>query len=97
MTLDIENHQDFGSDELVASCETSRGVGICVDAGNAFPALETPLEFYARVAPFVRHVRLKDYRMQFTDEGYRLVRCAVGDGVVPIAAVLGLFHKHSPG
>ena len=24
--------------------------------------------------------------MQFTDEGYRLVRCAIGDGAVPMAA-----------
>ena len=29
------------------------------------------------------HVHLKDYRVQFTDEGYRLVRCAIGDGAVP--------------
>ncbi len=31
-----------------------------------------------------RHVHLKDYRVQFTDEGYRLVRCAIGDGAVPL-------------
>jgi hypothetical protein len=36
----------------------------------------------------VRHIHLKDYRVQFTDKGYRLVRCAVGDGAVPIAAML---------
>ena len=28
--------------------------------------------------------------MQFTDEGYRLVRCAIGDGAVPIAAMLDM-------
>ena len=28
--------------------------------------------------------------MQFTDEGYRLVRCAIGDGAVPIAAMLDI-------
>jgi sugar phosphate isomerase/epimerase len=96
MTLAIENHQDFGSDELVAFCESTRGVGICVDAGNTFPVLEAPLDFYARVAPWVRHVHLKDYRVQFTDEGYRLVRCAIGDGAVPVAAMLDLFLAHSP-
>ena len=32
--------------------------------------------------------------MQFTDEGYRLVRCAIGDGAVPIAAMLDLFRAH---
>ena len=36
-TLAIENHQDFGSEELVAFCEESRGVRICYDTGNTFP------------------------------------------------------------
>jgi len=94
--LAIENHQDFGSDELVAFCESTRGVGICVDAGNTFPVVEAPLDFYARVAPHVRHVHLKDYRVQFTDEGYRLARCAIGDGAVPIAEMLDLFRAHHP-
>ena len=94
--LAIENHQDFGSDELVGFCEETRGVGICVDAGNTFPVCEAPLDFYARVAPHVRHVHLKDYRVQFTDEGYRLVRCAIGDGAVPIAQMLELFAAHHP-
>src|SRR5690606_9037157 len=37
------------------------------------------------------HVHLKDYRAQFADSGFRLVRCAIGDGCVPfdqIAAVV---------
>ena len=88
--LAIENHQDFGSDELVEFCEATRGVGICLDTGNTFPVAEAPLDFVARVAPHVRHVHLKDYRVQFTDEGYRLVRCAIGDGAVPMAAMLDI-------
>ena len=94
--LAIENHQDFGSDELVAFCESTRGVGVCVDAGNTFPVAEAPLDFYARVAPHVRHVHLKDYRVQFTSEGYRLIRCAIGDGAVPVAEMLDLFSAHHP-
>jgi 3-oxoisoapionate decarboxylase len=88
--LAIENHQDFGSDELAEFCETTRGLGICLDTGNAFPVAEAPLDFVAHVAPHVRHVHLKDYRVQFTDEGYRLVRCAIGDGAVPLAAMLDI-------
>jgi 3-oxoisoapionate decarboxylase len=89
-TLAIENHQDFGSDELADFCENAPGVGICLDTGNTFPVAEAPLDFARRVAPYVRHVHLKDYRVQFTDEGYRLVRCAIGDGAVPIAAMLDI-------
>ncbi|TIS64535.1 MAG: sugar phosphate isomerase/epimerase [Mesorhizobium sp.] len=94
--LAIENHQDFGSAELVAFCETGgRAVGITFDTGNTFPVAEAPLDFTRRVAPYVRHVHLKDYRVQFTGEGYRLVRCAIGDGAVPfreLAALLGDLH-----
>ncbi len=86
----IENHQDFGSDELAEFCETTRGLGICLDTGNTYPVAEAPLDFVRRVAPHVRHVHLKDYRVQFTDEGYRLVRCAIGAGAVPMAAMLDI-------
>jgi 3-oxoisoapionate decarboxylase len=88
--LAIENHQDFGSDELAEFCETTRGLGVCLDTGNAFPVAEAPLDFVRRVAPHVGRVHLKDYRVQFTDEGYRLVRCAIGDGAVPFVPMLDI-------
>ncbi len=95
VTLAIENHQDFGSAELVALCEEAGpSVGICYDTGNSFPVAEAPLDFTRVVAPHVVHVHLKDYRVQFTDEGYRLVRCAIGDGAVPIAAIAALLGEH---
>jgi sugar phosphate isomerase/epimerase len=94
-TLVIENHQDFTSDELVGLCEeTEGGVGICYDTGNTLPVGEGPLDFTRRIAPWVRHVHLKDYNVQFTDEGFRLVRCAIGDGFVPFAEVLAILREH---
>jgi sugar phosphate isomerase/epimerase len=97
ITLAIENHQDFGSRELLDFCEEAGpNVGICFDTGNSFPVAEAPLDFTRRAAPKVRHLHLKDYNAQWTDEGYRLVRCAIGDGAVPfreIAAILGEHHK----
>ena len=92
--LAIENHQDFGSDELVDFCLSTRGLGICFDTGNTFPVAEAPLDFTRKIAPHVRHVHFKDYRVQFTDEGYRLVRCAIGDGAVPFAAMLDILAAH---
>ncbi len=97
VTLAIENHQDFGSEELVDFCRAAgESVGICLDTGNPFAVAEAPIPFARVVAPLVRHVHLKDYRPQFTDEGYRLVRCAIGDGAVPfpaIASILDRFHS----
>ena len=46
------------------------------------------------IAPHVRHVHLKDYRVQFTDEGFRLVRCAIGDGAVPFKEMLAILGEH---
>lgn len=93
--LAIENHQDFGSRELVDFCdEVGPNVGICYDTGNSFPVAEAPIAFTHRIAARVRHVHLKDYRVQFTDLGYRLVRCATGDGAVPVAEIAAILDEH---
>ena len=91
----IENHQDFTSRELVALCN-QYGPSVCIvyDTGNSFPVAEAPLDFTEVVAPYVRHVHLKDYRVQWTDEGLRLVRCAIGDGAVPFAALFDILARH---
>jgi hypothetical protein len=94
LVLGIENHQDFGSAELVALARSARGIGITFDTGNAFPVAEAPLAFAAAVAPHLVHLHLKDYRVQLTAEGLRLVRCAIGDGCVPIAGILGVLGRH---
>ena len=95
--LAIENHQDFGSQELLELAgEAGSNVGICLDTGNALAVGEEPLAFARRVAHRVLHVHLKDYRAQWTDEGYRLIRCAIAEGNVPfseIARILGEDHK----
>jgi hypothetical protein len=92
LTIAIENHQDLGSEELVEIASSAgSNVGIVLDTGNPLAVGEDPVAFARRVAPLVRHVHLKDYRAQPTDEGYRLVRCAVGNGCIPfeeIAAAL---------
>lgn len=91
----IENHQDFTSGELVEFCNLGPGVGLTYDTGNSFPVAEAPLDFTRTVAAHVRHLHLKDYRVQFTPEGMRLVRCAIGDGAVPFAEIfeiLGAQH-----
>lgn len=95
ITVAIENHQDFGSQELLDFCaESGSNVGICLDTGNSFPVGEAPLAFARRVGPLVRHVHLKDYQAQWTDEGYRLVRCAIGDGAVPFREIAEILAEH---
>jgi len=88
LTLAIENHQDLGSEELVEITESlGSHAGICFDTGNPFAVGEDPVAFARRAAHRIRHVHLKDYVAQFTNEGYRLVRCALGDGAVPFTEI----------
>ena len=83
-TLAIENHQDFGSEELLQFCELGGcGVAICLDTGNPLAVGEDPISFAKRVSHKVCHLHMKDYRAQPTPEGFRLVRCAIGDGAIP--------------
>jgi sugar phosphate isomerase/epimerase len=91
----IENHQDFTSRELAAFCQRlGPAVRIVLDTGNTFPVAEAPLDFTEVVAPFVAYVHLKDYRVQPTEDGFRLVRCAIGDGAVPLVEMAAVLARH---
>lgn len=95
VAIAIEDHQDFGSEELVAMAEAAGpNVGVVFDTGNPFAVGEDPVAFARRAAHRIRHVHLKDYRARFTDEGYRLVRCAVGDGAVPFDEIVAVLSPH---
>lgn len=89
LAVAIENHQDLGSAELLSIAEEAGdNVGIAFDTGNAFAVAEDPIAFAERVRHRLRHVHLKDYVSQFTSEGFRLIRCPIGDGCVPFAQLL---------
>ena len=95
LTLLIENHQDFTSRELVGFCEEfGPSVRIVYDTANSFPVAESPLDFTRVVAPYVRYLHCKDYRVQFTDEGIRLVRCPTGDGAIPFPELFAILAEH---
>jgi sugar phosphate isomerase/epimerase len=57
---------------------------------------EHPVSYAQAVAPFVKNVHLKDYYVYLTEQGYRLVRCAFGEGAVPFDEVLAAVLKESP-
>jgi 3-oxoisoapionate decarboxylase len=91
LTIAIENHQDLGSDELLAFAEEAGDhVGLAFDTGNAFAVAEDPVAFARRAAHRIRHVHLKDYVSQFTPDGFRLIRCAIRDGCVPLEELAGV-------
>jgi sugar phosphate isomerase/epimerase len=96
VTLLIENHQDFTSRELVGLCdEYGPNVRIVFDMANTFPVAESPLDFARVIAPYVRHCHVKDYRVVFEPDGFRLVRCPSGDGCVPHKEMFEILAQHN--
>jgi sugar phosphate isomerase/epimerase len=87
----VENHQDATTDDLLRLAEMTGhhpAFGITLDTGNPLAVGEEPVEAARRLAPIIRHLHLKDYTIHFAPQGYRLVRCAAGDGVIDFPAIL---------
>jgi sugar phosphate isomerase/epimerase len=104
ITIAMENHQDATAADLLSLHEMtgrSPAYGITFDTGNPLAMGEDPVEAARALAPLIRHVHLKDYTIHFAPEGYRLVRCAAGDGVIDFPATLkivsGNGHDVVPG
>jgi sugar phosphate isomerase/epimerase len=98
LAVAIENHQDATTDDLLWLGEMagkSPAFGITFDTGNPLAMMEDPVEAARRLAPLIRHVHLKDYTIHFAPEGYRLVRCSAGEGVVNFPAILSIVRGNS--
>ena len=69
-------------------CETTRGVGVCLDTGNTFPVAEAPLDFVHRVAPHVRHRQLMLDLLSFAVERRPQLTADAVELVATLAAAL---------
>lgn len=98
VNLTVENHQDLTSEELLWLWESigSDRFGITLDTGNPLATAEHPIDFFQRTAPFVKNVHLKDYVIYWSDEGYRLVRCPLGQGVIDFPALFRIMQRTNP-
>jgi len=97
IAVTLEDHQDLTRAELVAICaECGPNTGICFDTGNPFSVGEDPVRFAQVVAPLVRHLHLKDYRIFPNPEGFTLARCPIGDGAVPFEALAKILKPFGP-
>jgi sugar phosphate isomerase/epimerase len=99
VSIALENHQDVTSEELTMLCERTASpfVGVNLDASNPLAVAEDPLEFARRIAPYLKNVHLKDYYIYRTPQGYRLVRSAIGAGVLDVPGLLDLCAREAPG
>jgi sugar phosphate isomerase/epimerase len=98
LTLALENHQDATSDDLIALCEAGGAhVGVTFDVVNPLAVGEEPFAFARKLGALIRNVHIKEYQIYATPSGYRLVRCAVGQGVIDWPAMLALLREVAPG
>jgi sugar phosphate isomerase/epimerase len=91
IAIAMENHQDAATADMLRLHDMTGGspaFGITLDTGNPLSVGEDPVETARVLAPLIRHVHLKDYTIHFAPEGYRLVRCPAGAGVIDFPAIL---------
>ncbi|MBI3315919.1 MAG: sugar phosphate isomerase/epimerase [Candidatus Omnitrophica bacterium] len=93
----IENHQDVTSEELIRLIqEVGQDVlGVNFDTGSALATCEDPVEFASAIAPYLLNLHLKDYRLASGPQGFRLVRCSLGHGVVDFQAIFKVAREHA--
>lgn len=98
VSLAIENHCDITTTELVRLVEMvdSPWIGICFDNGNTLALFEDPLESLERAQPFIKSVHLKDYQIAPTVDGYVLVGCALGEGIIDLSGTLSVLASQAP-
>ncbi|HTK08152.1 MAG TPA: sugar phosphate isomerase/epimerase [Ktedonobacteraceae bacterium] len=98
VNLAVENHQDLASEELLWLCESigSARFGITLDTGNPLATAEEPIDFFERVGPHIKNVHLKDYWIFPTDEGYRLTRSPIGQGVIDFPQLFRIVTAFHP-
>ncbi|WP_322816822.1 sugar phosphate isomerase/epimerase family protein [Chloroflexus sp.] len=96
--LAVENHQDATSADLAAICAAvdSPHIGVCFDAVNCLVVGETPYAALERLGPLIRNVHLADYETYPTTQGWRLVRCALGEGDLDIRRLFHLIEHYAP-
>ncbi|MBI4420518.1 MAG: sugar phosphate isomerase/epimerase [Gemmatimonadetes bacterium] len=96
VSLAVEDHQDVSSEDLLWLCRhfESPQFGVVLDVANPLAVVEHPVDFALAVMPYVKYVHLKDYVLYWSAEGYRLVRCPVGGGAVPLAEIISELERH---
>lgn len=95
VSLCLENHQDLTTQEFLWILEEvgNPHLALCFDTANPLAVVEDPVETAHRVAPFTRTVHLKDYQVVESEEGYRLLRCALGEGVIDLPEIVRILAQ----
>lgn len=93
LVLAVENHQDATTEDfwrLYEQSGQSPAFGVTLDTGNPLAVGQDPVLAARALAPLIRHIHCKDYTLHYAPGGYRLARCAAGEGVIDFQAILDI-------
>jgi sugar phosphate isomerase/epimerase len=95
VSVGIENHKDWLAAELadLLASVNSPNIGACVDFGNNLALLEDPVALVEVLAPWAVTTHLKDMAVKATDEGLLLSEVPLGEGVLPLDAMIGRLRQ----
>ena len=98
VTLAIENHKDFRSDEQIDLLKKlgSEWLGVCLDLGNNLSLLEDPVKVIERLAPLTKTVHVKDIGIEQAPEGFRMAEVPLGQGIFDLKKMIGIIRKAAP-
>src|SRR5262249_39483833 len=98
VTLAVENHKDFRTDELVGVMKAigSEFVGVTVDTGNSIALLEGPTETAEALAPWAAACHLKDMAVEDAADGFLLAEVPLGDGFLDLKRIVEVLRKGRP-
>lgn len=94
----LENHQDLTVDDMLRVVDAVGGpqIGVTFDPVNALVVAEDPFAALERLAPHIQNVHLADYVAYPSHEGWRLVRCALGEGDLNLRRLFELLNSLVP-
>jgi sugar phosphate isomerase/epimerase len=94
----VETHADLTCDELLALVDEvgDDACGVTLDTGNLPMRLDDPLDAAERLAPLVLMTHTKDAALAFTDRGLCWQARPVGEGCIPIPAILDILRARNP-
>jgi sugar phosphate isomerase/epimerase len=95
--LAIENSPQITTPELLSLIEMvgSRLVRVCFDTANPLCVMEDPIAAASALAPLAITAHLKDYQLVARLDGFALIGCPLGKGVVDLRGVLEVLSAHA--
>jgi 3-oxoisoapionate decarboxylase len=98
ISIAVENTPNLTTREVLQVVERggSEWVRVCFDAGNPLVVLEDPLEAAALLSPHVVSAHVRDYQLAARMDGFTLLGCPLGEGVIDLVSLIDLLGARSP-